>query len=252
MNRIIVPINHEPASLMAVDMASHIGARTSCDVDLVHVRESESELLAEARISEARSRLGDVGIAPTIHRMQGGVVQGIVKAAQNADLVVLRNHTKVASRDTRVAVSRTTLDVIKNVSSPTLVVTESVTELAHPLITYNGSAQSRAAAGWALRNLAPRLFREATVLVVTTDENMADRLFTEIETIAVDQGVAVARYWTPGKPSDVILGWIETEGTDTDLIVMGAYGRSWLRERIFGSTTSRVLHLSTVPVLLAS
>lgn len=252
MNRIIVPINHEPSSLMAVDMAGHIGARTGAEVEVVHVRESESELLAEARINEARSRLGDAGIAATIHRLDGGVVQGIVKAAQNADLVVLRNHTQVATRDTRVAISRTTLDVIKNVSSPTLVVTESVTEAAHPLITYNGSPQSRAAAGWALRNLAPQLFREATVLVVASDENMADRLFTEIETIAVDRGVAISRYWTPGKPSDVILGWIDAQGQETDLIVMGAYGRSWLRERIFGSTTSRVLHLSSIPVLLAS
>ncbi|GMV38397.1 MAG: hypothetical protein AMXMBFR64_01130 [Myxococcales bacterium] len=251
MKRIIVPINHEPASLMAVDMACHVGARAGCDVELVHVRESSSELLAEARINEARARLGDAGIAATIHRLEGGVVQGIVKAAQNADLVLLRNHTKVATRDTRVAVSATTMDVVRNVSCPTLVVTESVTELARPLIAYNGSPQSRAAASWALRNLAPALFREATVMTVTSDENMADRLFTEIEGMARERGVAVGHYWTPGKPSDVILGWMETEGKDTDLIVMGAFGRSWLRERIFGSTTSRVLHLCTTPVLLA-
>lgn len=252
MKRIIVPINHEPASLMAVDMTARLAARTSSEVELVHVREPDSELLAEARINEARARLGDVGIVPTIHRFQGNVVTGIAKAAQNADLVVLRNHTKTVSSDTRASVSRTTLDVVKAVSCPALVVTERVTDLAHPVLTYNGSPQSRAAVGWALRNLAPLLFREAILIVVTSDENMADRLFVEIESIAEQRGVVIERYWTPGKPSDVVLDWVQNEGAGTDGIVMGAFGRSWIRERMFGSTTSRILHMATVPVLLAS
>lgn len=252
MKRIIVPINHEPASLMAVDMTAVLASRTATDVELVHVREPDSELLAEARVNEARARLGDVGIVPTVHRLQGNVVTGIAKAAQNADLVVLRNHTKVSTSDTRAAVSRTTLDVIKAVSCPTLVVTERVSEMSRPVLTYNGSPQSRAAVGWALRNLAPALFREATLIVVTSDENMSDRLFTEIESIASQRSVTINRYWTPGRPSDVVLDWIETEGAGTDLIVMGAFGRSWLRERVFGSTTSRILHMSPIPVLVAS
>ncbi len=36
-----------------------------------------------------------------------------------------------------------------------------------------------------------------------------------------------------------------------DLVVMGAYGHSWLRERVFGGTTQKILEKSDRPTLLA-
>jgi nucleotide-binding universal stress UspA family protein len=81
---------------------------------------------------------------------------------------------------------------------------------------------------------------------------MADRLFTEIDAIGARVGVKLDRYWSPGKPSDVILSYLEERGAMNDVVVMGAYGRAWLREKIFGSTTESVLQLATVPVLLST
>jgi nucleotide-binding universal stress UspA family protein len=42
----------------------------------------------------------------------------------------------------------------------------------------------------------------------------------------------------------------EVENTDADLLVMGAYGRSRMRERVFGGATRRVLEEAAVPVLM--
>lgn len=250
--RIVVPINPEPASLMAVEMAGRIASRTGSDVEVVLVWEPGSEGRVEDRIGEARARLADVGVASIVHRLDGDVVATITEAARDAHLIVLRNHTKVKSSDTRVSVAPTTLGVIRAAVCPTLVVTERVTDLAFPVLTYNGSAQSRAAVRWALHNLAPVLFAEATAIVVTSDEHMADRLITEVQGMAAERGGHIEGYWSPGKPSEVVCDWIDTTHPETDLIVMGAFGRSWLRERVFGSTTSQILHLSTAPVLLVS
>ncbi|MBQ4856261.1 universal stress protein [Rhodanobacter sp. B2A1Ga4] len=42
----------------------------------------------------------------------------------------------------------------------------------------------------------------------------------------------------------------EVESIDADLLVMGAYGRSRMRERVFGGATRHVLEEATVPVLM--
>ncbi len=42
----------------------------------------------------------------------------------------------------------------------------------------------------------------------------------------------------------------EVAAIDADLLVMGAYGRSRMRERVFGGATRRVLEESTIPVLM--
>jgi nucleotide-binding universal stress UspA family protein len=51
-----------------------------------------------------------------------------------------------------------------------------------------------------------------------------------------------------GVPSEAIVEFAEEEGVD--LIVMGRQGKSDLRDRMLGSTSSRVLQTTTVPILL--
>jgi len=51
-----------------------------------------------------------------------------------------------------------------------------------------------------------------------------------------------------GNPEAEILQIRETVGAD--LIVMGAYGHTRIRELVVGSTTSHVMHKANVPVLL--
>ena len=48
---------------------------------------------------------------------------------------------------------------------------------------------------------------------------------------------------------DVILSWLSDSGSD--LLVMGAYGHSRLREVVLGGVTRRILESVTVPVLMS-
>lgn len=56
-------------------------------------------------------------------------------------------------------------------------------------------------------------------------------------------------YATDLKVGDVILSDLADDGTD--LLVMGAYGRSRIREFVFGGTTKHILNHMTVPVLMS-
>ena len=52
----------------------------------------------------------------------------------------------------------------------------------------------------------------------------------------------------PGHPDEAIVSVVER--TDADLLVMGAYGHSRIRNLIIGSTTTALLRACTVPVLV--
>lgn len=52
----------------------------------------------------------------------------------------------------------------------------------------------------------------------------------------------------PGTPDSVIA--LQVEALDIDLMVMGAYGHSKIRQMIVGSTTTQVLRSCHIPVLL--
>ena len=61
-------------------------------------------------------------------------------------------------------------------------------------------------------------------------------------------GYRVTELLEPGHVDEVILATLQD--TDADLLVMGAYGHSRIRELIIGSTTTTLLRSSAVPVLV--
>lgn len=69
----------------------------------------------------------------------------------------------------------------------------------------------------------------------------------EVADMAQDAGVECVSLVKSGTPSHVINDYAEKE--ELDLIVMGTYGRSGIRDRLTGSTTERVIRKSTKSVL---
>jgi nucleotide-binding universal stress UspA family protein len=61
--------------------------------------------------------------------------------------------------------------------------------------------------------------------------------------------VTVKQFNSDIEPGDAMLNHVADTGAD--MIVMGAYGHSRLRETVLGGTTRKILHEMTVPVLMA-
>jgi len=78
-------------------------------------------------------------------------------------------------------------------------------------------------------------------------ERVMDYLNTTAESVTC-QGVVVNTVVRSGNASEVILKAAEELGAD--LIAMSTHGRSGLRRLAFGSITDKVLHGTTVPVLM--
>ncbi|MHA3978847.1 universal stress protein [Halovulum sp. GXIMD14794] len=143
-------------------------------------------------------------------------------------------------------------------------------ESGTPVLTYPADSQPKAQAdtaiiawnatpegGRAVRAAMPLLMKAKRVIALLIDPEPGTRGH------GADPGVDLARYLghhglsaeilklpSEGKPVEEVLARQVTE-QGADLLVMGAYGHSRLRERIFGGTTHAILEQPPCPVLLA-
>jgi len=121
------------------------------------------------------------------------------------------------------------------------------------VIAWNGSKKSVRAVNDAIPLLQARA--EVTILVINPEnrgeefggqqgENIAEHLKRHGIKAKVDHQIA------PNLAVEsVILNYLSDTGAD--LLVMGAYSHSRLRERAFGGVTDSILHQMTVPVLMS-
>ena len=115
-------------------------------------------------------------------------------------------------------------------------------------IAWDGTLGAARAAGAAL----PLLSRAETVTIVTADMEKAGTKPSELADYLAEHGIS-ARTWAflpdEGALGERLLG--EAEAAGADMLVMGAYGHSRLRELVLGGVTRSVTAKSKIPVFMA-
>jgi len=123
--------------------------------------------------------------------------------------------------------------------------------LANVVVAWNGSRESARALAEAL----PYLHRAktTTLLVVTDEEREGDAVLgTEAIEHLEHHGIEANLAHVPLGNDDIGRRLIaEAQARGANLLVMGGYGHSRFREWMLGGATYRLLHESTVPLLLA-
>jgi nucleotide-binding universal stress UspA family protein len=117
------------------------------------------------------------------------------------------------------------------------------------LVAWNGSRE----AARAVHDALPLLKRARKTIVFSVDADMEGHLpGADISAHLARHGVIVEAAQTVAKDIDIadaILGAVSDYSAD--LLVMGAWGHSRLRERVLGGVTRHVLKQMTVPVLMS-
>lgn len=119
------------------------------------------------------------------------------------------------------------------------------------VVAWNGSREASRAVNESMPLL--RKAERVTILSVTQPERVPSRLYgADIAAHLARHGVR-AETATTIAPEGDIGGELLSRSADigADLIVMGCYGHSRLRERVLGGATQTILEQMTVPVLLA-
>ncbi|MDZ4816937.1 MAG: universal stress protein [Verrucomicrobiota bacterium] len=199
-------------------------------------------------LDQFAAKATEAGVECETLEKEGSLVSIVTEEENNCDLVILGKKGENA-RHTIDPVGHTLESIIRQSIKPCLVVPDKFEMFTTALVAHDGSERSRHAltAGF---TLAKDLGLKVTVVSVDDgDTEQAGDALVEATTEARIAGIPVEEQMLYGDPSKEITDLALQQ--KAGLIVMGAYGHTPIREFILGSTTTRVILKSTVPVLLA-
>ena len=136
--------------------------------------------------------------------------------------------------------------VIRRSALPVLITGTESLRRERILMAYDGSVHSQNALRTAVA--FAEMWNTALQILIVSDETdgpVAKEVQGYLEAHEVDGTILE----TAGDPSEKIIELAKT--TEADLIVMGAYGHSKVRELVVGSTTTFVINHAPCPILLA-
>ena len=138
-------------------------------------------------------------------------------------------------------------NVVRTLHRPILVIPADYTEPRRILVAFDGSATTRKAVEMVA---ASPLFRglPCHVVMVGADKAESRAQLDWARTTLEQAGFEATVSLRAGQVEEVLCSYREEYAID--LIVMGAYGHSRIREFLVGSTTTHLLRKSTVPLLL--
>ncbi len=203
-----------------------------------------------ARLKQDAERMGLPSESLSVAVETGIIASVICEQAAHADLVVMGQYGDNRTF-TGGLLGSTAEQIVRRATRPVMVCPPSYAPISKPLIAYDGSEPANSALHLAA-DFATQLGTGLTVLIVVDGEQMTQGQAQDVRTCALDY-LAHAGLDVEVK---VVEGYAEKylvqlgESGDCDLIVMGAFGRSRIRELIVGSTTAYVMRKSLLPVLL--
>lgn len=136
-------------------------------------------------------------------------------------------------------------NVVRTLHRPILVVTGAYQPPARILIAFDGSATTKKAVDMVA---ASPLFAGLPIHVVGVGDDKLDAALGGARNTLATAGFAVTTARLQGAVEEALCAYRNAHAID--LIVMGAYGHSKIREFLVGSTTSTLIRKSKIPLLL--
>ncbi|MFP4502454.1 MAG: universal stress protein [Candidatus Hydrogenedentota bacterium] len=198
----------------------------------------------KAALEVFREACEKVGVPCDTEQCTGVVAHEIAAHSELADLVVMGRAGEHGPWIEGLLGS-TTQAVVRRAHAPVLVTGAAAIEGNLLLTVYDGSDHAksalRLAAEWASQWQAP-------LHVLSVGEDIAEKRLAEAGEYLEAYAIEVTPVQKQGDPSETIVEYARTRGAD--LLIMGAYGHSKVREWVLGSKTSYALNHSPCPVLL--
>lgn len=246
-------IDRHPEKAPVRDLSGSIGlgAQESLLEELSKVDEQRGRLAQEhgrLLLESAKQRAAAAGVTRLDSRQRhGALVDTLLDLEAEARLFVLGQHHHT-DHLAKLHLDHNVERVIRAVNRPVLVAGESFRVPRSFVVAFDGSATGRKMIEAIA--VSPIVKRLACHVVMAASETAATREQVEWASAVLRAGgLVVAEATTiPGEPEAVLHDYIEQHGLD--LLVMGAYGHSRIRQLIVGSTTTTMLRTSPAPVLI--
>lgn len=282
MTKLIALIDASIYSYSVCDHAAWIANRIDASIDIVHVLgrrdvssdssnlsgaiglDATSTLLEElaendmqraklahtrgrALLDAARERVLQAGACETAIRLRNGeIVETVQDLEQDADLIVIGKRGEAADFD-KLHLGSNLERVVRSSHKPILVASREFKPIERFLIAFDGGPSATRAVEH-VANFHMFADLDCKLLTVGKENPKTQQSLGEAAARLRKAGYRVETELRPGQPEEVIAAMVEAQGLD--LLVMGAYGHSRIRNLIIGSTTTEMIRSCMSPVLL--
>jgi nucleotide-binding universal stress UspA family protein len=280
--KIIALIDGSGYAQSVCDLAAWAGLRTGGSVELLHVLgrrdlssapvdlsgslsiDAQDTLLTElasldeqkAKLAHRRgrmilqaaaARLEAAGLGNHTSRLRtGDLVETVLAAEADAALVVLGKRGEAADF-ARLHLGSNLERVARAASRPVLVAARAFTPIKRVTLAFDGGTGIRKAIAYLAQD---KLLQGLPIRMLTAgdDTPAAQDQLGQYSAVLRRAGFDVATRILPGEPEDVIAKDVQDE--QADLLVMGAFNHSRLRNLFIGSTTTEMIRSCKIPILL--
>jgi nucleotide-binding universal stress UspA family protein len=243
------PHHEEPAKLN-YSGSMGVGTRTALLKELVELESARAKIAQKrgrAILEDASKYLEEAGISDVIaDQWHGKLSDEISKYEHDADLVVLGKRGNNADFETGHLGSNLER-VVRSCKHPVLVASRECSPMNNFVLAFDGGASAKKAVEYAA---SQPLLRDmhAYLLYVGSSNAKIEAALAEAEQQLKEAGFVVTIEQRDGEPEEVIGEVVQQD--PIDLLVMGAYGHSSIRQLIVGSTTTEMIRTVKIPVLL--
>ena len=228
------------------DIAGALGFSVYADLTpkIKEILEARAEAILNEFVKKCREKGADCSIA----QIFGIVANEIVDMADEDDLIIMGKkgeHPEFVP----LFLGSTVEAVARKSKCPVMVTTEEFREIKNVALAFDGREKSIHAAQYLNEFCKDLDIQKIKVLTVFEEESgeqekiiknlLNEYLKLEYEFVKLE-----------GYPEEEITIYIKEHKDELDLLTMGAYGESKVKELILGSTTSYIMQKSEIPVLL--
>ena len=245
-------IDHHREHSAKSDLTGAIGFDTTVELteELTKLEEAQgrvARLKGKAILEDARQQLTTASLTSvTTTQRHGTLLETLEELEPRAELVVVGKRGEHAGA-TQSPLGSHLEDLVRISVRPVLVATRAFRPIQRFLLAFDNSPSTRKAVVYVAASPLLRGLECHLVMVGRTDAAHETAL-NEARDQLTRAGYSVTAKLLPGSPAPVIAEQVKSAGID--LLVMGAYGHSQIREFILGSTTTKLVRSCAVPVLM--
>jgi len=235
-----------------VDLSGSIGlgARTALLEELAELDGQMARLThkrGRAILDDARDILLGSGVSQVNTMLRNdGIVETVQDFEKDADLIVIGKRGEGTESD-EMHLGSNFERVVRASHKPIMVASMNFRPVKRALIAFDGGASAMKAVNYLAGNQAFNDI-ECHLLSVTDPSAKAKQQLESAVVLLRDSGYTVGTTIQAGQPEMVICDKIKID--NFDLLLMGAYGHSHIRNLIIGSTTTAMIRSCKIPVLL--
>lgn len=227
-----------------------LGARTSILEELSALDEQRAKLSQKrgwAILDDAKALIEAGGVSNVTTRLRiGDLVEEVAESETDSDMVVIGKRGEAADF-AKMHLGSNLERIVRSVQKPVFVAARAFKPIDKILIAFDGGPSSMKAVDHVARSTLYAGLKCRLVMVGSETVETAKQL-AGAKTILQAGGYSVDAAIIPGQAEKAILETIENDAVD--LLVMGAYGHSKMRNLIIGSTTTEMVRLCKIPVVL--